>query len=114
MIFGAVINPDMGEDVSITLIATGVGPKSARPSQTAAPLQQAAMAAAAVAPAASNRQPDYSSGMREAPEQQAPMPAPGSARVMGGAIGGPAGVNRTGGGRAGGVEIPSFLRKMRK
>ncbi|GBF98230.1 plastid division 2 [Raphidocelis subcapitata] len=108
LIFGAVIDPSMEGDVSITLIATGVGPKPNRPAAAGPGVRQAAPAeapapAAAAAPAA-------------APAPQAPAaPQPSAGRSAGGAIGGPVGAGRV---RTdvptGGVEIPAFLRKLRR
>ncbi len=111
LIFGAVVDPSMGEEVSITLIATGVGPKGARPAAATTASAPAARAAAAAS------SPDFSNGNGQqqgagAPGQQA---APQGGRAAGGAIGGPVGNARV---RmdvpTGGVEIPAFLRKLRR
>ncbi|KAI8473064.1 MAG: Tubulin/FtsZ, GTPase domain-containing protein [Monoraphidium minutum] len=94
LIFGAVIDDDAKDEVSITLIATGVGPKGATPSR----------AAAAAAPPAPAQRP------QEFAARGAASPPPPAARA-GGAAGG-AWVRADA--PAGGVEIPDFLRRMRK
>jgi hypothetical protein len=106
LIFGAVIDPALESDVSITLIATGVGPKGA--AAPAAPASRAAPVAADVGAAPAAPAP--------APAAAAPpSPGPGAGRAAGGAIGGPLGAGRV---RmdvpTGGVEIPAFLRKLRR
>lgn len=126
LIFGAVVDPAMDDEVSITLIATGVGPKD--PSY-AASLQPAAGAAAphAVSPsAAAAAAAAASNGSHAAPVRQH-LPAEQQA--------GPAAAAAAGNGNkpnvvverpaaaqprvradvpTGGVEIPAFLRRLNK
>ncbi|KAI8472295.1 MAG: plastid division protein FtsZ2 [Monoraphidium minutum] len=112
LIFGAVVDPSLEDEVSITLIATGVGPKGGPPMRGAAP-------AAASAPAQHRQHAEAAAQAAYAappPQAAAPPQQLAGGRAVGGAIGGPAGVS----GRVrtdvptGGVEIPAFLRKLRR
>ena len=117
LIFGAVVDPAMENEVAITLIATGVGPKGAGGNGAAAARGAGANAARAPAAAAAAEQ---AAAAAAAPERAAAAPEraqpPAGPRSLGGAIGGPA----PGTGRVrmdvptGGVEIPAFLRKLRR
>ena len=101
LIFGAVIDPTMQSDVSITLIATGVGgnqsPGSSYEQQPITRQQRPAMAASQ-GPPASNNGP---AAQQQGPQVVIQRPTSSNPKVRTDVP-------------TGGVEIPAFLRRMSK
>ncbi len=80
IIFGTVINPDMKDDISITVIATGFGPSAHQKLSQGARLGQSASPAAIRRPGQSfmaETKPAPVEPMREAPKVERPIPATG-------------------------------------
>jgi len=101
LIFGAVIDPTMQSDVSITLIATGVGgnqsPGSSYEQQPITRQQRPAMAASQGPPASNNG----AAAQQQGPQVVIQRPTPSNPKVRTDVP-------------TGGVEIPAFLRRMSK
>jgi cell division protein FtsZ len=122
LIFGAVVDPSMQDEVSITLIATGVGPKDpayaqslhlnqqqaapAPPSSASRATSPAAAAAAGQngsghAPVRQHMPTEQQQGAGSRPNVVVERPAAAQPRVRADVP-------------TGGVEIPAFLRRLNK
>lgn len=125
LIFGAVVDPSMQDEVSITLIATGVGPKDPAYAQSLHLTQQAVAAPAAPASASSRATSPAAAAAGQNGNGHAPvrqhMPAEQQQQAAAGSrpnvvVERPAAAQPRV--RAdvptGGVEIPAFLRRLNK